>query len=218
MSSESEPLDLNQLSELADVTPRTVRYYIQQGLIPPPEGRGPATQYDQSHLDRLNLIRRLQRQHLPLAEIRRQMESLSDAAVAGLVSAPEGRGRKSSALDYVRDVLSGRAKEIAVPPPKLARMGSPLARPMPMMPMGALGDPEREDLAMAPPDAALAPGMPPPGDLAAPSRSGERSQWERVALAPDVELHVRRPLSREGNKMVERLLAAARDIFRRNEP
>ena len=48
-----------------------------------------------------------------------------------------------------------------------------------------------------------------PSSPVAPSRS----QWERVALAPDVELHVRRPLSREQNRRVERLLEEARRIF-----
>ena len=41
----------------------------------------------------------------------------------------------------------------------------------------------------------------------------QRSQWERFALAPDVELHIRRPVSREDNRKIERLLEAAREIF-----
>jgi hypothetical protein len=45
-----------------------------------------------------------------------------------------------------------------------------------------------------------------------PSTPG-RAQWERLALAPDVELHVRRPLTREINRRVEKLLALARQIF-----
>jgi hypothetical protein len=41
-----------------------------------------------------------------------------------------------------------------------------------------------------------------------------RSQWERFTLAPDIELHVRRPLSRHMNKQVEKLIDAARDIIK----
>jgi hypothetical protein len=41
-----------------------------------------------------------------------------------------------------------------------------------------------------------------------------RSQWDRIALTPDVELHVRRPLSRPDNKRVERLIAVARQILK----
>jgi len=40
-----------------------------------------------------------------------------------------------------------------------------------------------------------------------------RSTWERIDLDQDVELHVRRPLSRAQDKRVQRLLSAARDIF-----
>ena len=41
----------------------------------------------------------------------------------------------------------------------------------------------------------------------------ERSQWERIVLAPDVELHVRRPLSRTQNKQVDRLVTIARELL-----
>jgi hypothetical protein len=44
-----------------------------------------------------------------------------------------------------------------------------------------------------------------------------RSQWERLTLAPDVELHVRRPGTREENRRIERLLEAARGIFNEEE-
>jgi len=42
----------------------------------------------------------------------------------------------------------------------------------------------------------------------------DRSQWDRIVLTPDVELHVRRPLTREGNKKLERLLEEARRILK----
>ena len=41
---------------------------------------------------------------------------------------------------------------------------------------------------------------------------GERSQWERIAITTDIELHVRRPLTRTDNRLVERLLAFARQL------
>ncbi len=45
-----------------------------------------------------------------------------------------------------------------------------------------------------------------------------RSQWEHIALAPDIELHVRRPLSRIQNRRVERLLAIARALLEEDQP
>lgn len=42
----------------------------------------------------------------------------------------------------------------------------------------------------------------------------ERSQWERFAIDPDVEIHVRRPGSRASNRKVEKLIEFARSIFK----
>ena len=52
------------------------------------------------------------------------------------------------------------------------------------------------------------------GESTSPTTNAvERSQWERVVLAPDVELHVRRPLSRTQNKRVDRLVTIARELL-----
>ena len=40
-----------------------------------------------------------------------------------------------------------------------------------------------------------------------------KSTWERIRLSRDVELSIRRPLTREQNKRIDRLLEAARLIF-----
>ena len=149
-----DPLDLTELADRAGVSIRTIRYYIQQGLLPKPEARGPGAHYTEEHLDRLLLVKRLQREHLPLAEIRRVLESS-----AGELPAPR------TARDYIRSVI-----------------GEPAA-----------------PLFSAQADEPPAPTT--------------RSQWERVTLAPDIELHIRRPLPRVVNRQVERLIDIARDIF-----
>lgn len=169
-------LDLAELADAADVTPRTIRYYIQQGLLPAPGTRGPSTRYDAGHLDRIRLIKRLQREHLPLAEIRLRLSEMDDDAVRrALKSAPSDPPR-ASALDYVQKVLSAGSASFAAAP-------------------------DATRTSMKRPD----------------YRSPDRSQWERITLAPDVELHVRRPLTRESNKAVDRLLQLARRIFAENE-
>ena len=84
-----DPYGLADLARLADVTPRTVRYYVAQGLLPSPEAAGPATRYGEGHLARLRLIRRLQRDHLPLAEIRSRLERMGDDDVEAVLGAAE---------------------------------------------------------------------------------------------------------------------------------
>lgn len=195
---EPTTFDLNELADAAGVTTRTIRYYVAQGLLPSPATRGPGARYDRGHLDRLQLIKRLQRQHLPLAEIRRQLESLDDAGVReALRSTPEAP-KHSSALSYVRALLEKETPS----PPNLAelpsrRMARGLAEPAPNLF-------SKSEAMTVPPEKSAA---------SISAHKAKRSIWDRVTLSEDVELHVRRPLTREQNRQVEQLLEAARHIF-----
>lgn len=60
---------VDELARAAGTSVRTIRYYVQRGLLPPPEFRGKDTAYGHEHLVRLRAIRRLQQAYLPLDEI-----------------------------------------------------------------------------------------------------------------------------------------------------
>ncbi|WP_437783598.1 helix-turn-helix domain-containing protein [Sorangium sp. So ce1097] len=64
---------LDELAAAAGVAPRTVRYYVQRGLLPAPEFRGKDTSYGREHLARLRAIKVLQQAHLPLEEIQARL-------------------------------------------------------------------------------------------------------------------------------------------------
>ena len=177
-----EPVDLAELSDKTKVSPRTIRYYIQQGLLPAPDARGPGAHYGPEYVDRLNLIRRLQQEHLPLSEIRKRMEKLQPAEIRRIL-ASQLDSKSDSASDYVRRVLREGAAPYAMSSPSLS-VASPKL----------------------------------PSDRNAQPNKLQRSQWERFTLSRDVELQVRRPVSREENRRIERLLEAARDIFREENP
>ena len=68
---------LDELSTLANVTPRTVRYYIAEDLLPPPIIGGRNATYSQEHLDRLLAIGALKDMYLPLREIRHRLNTLT---------------------------------------------------------------------------------------------------------------------------------------------
>ena len=55
MGSEPESWDLDELCRRARVSQRTVRYYIQRGLLPSP-GVGRGSRYDESYLHRLRKL------------------------------------------------------------------------------------------------------------------------------------------------------------------
>ena len=67
--SDAPTYSITELAALAGVNPRTVRYYVQLGLIPPPPGRGLGGRYGQEHLDRLLRVRALQRQGVSLDQV-----------------------------------------------------------------------------------------------------------------------------------------------------
>ncbi len=200
---------LTELADLAGVTPRTVRYYLAQGLLPAVGQTGPGSKYGEGHLTRLRLIRRLQAEHLPLAEIRRRLEGLTEADIRSLVADEESAPPADSALDYLRTVLGGGATTTAPMLPAPAHsMAPPPGMPGLMRQMSARDAP--------PPLAAAAPASSTEADPAAPAL--ERSQWERIALSPDVELHIRRPLTRAHQKGVDRLVTIARELLEEDRP
>jgi DNA-binding transcriptional MerR regulator len=184
------------IADVAAVTEtpiRTIRYYIAQGLLPSAGKTGPAARYDGAFVARLRAIRRLQEAHLPLAVIQATLEGLDEAGVREIVERPE-QVPADSASDYVKRLLSGESapgvREQSVDYPDTLFMAAP------GMP-AAWPDLSEPTVEPAPPD---------------------RSHWERIVLAPGVELHVRRPNARASTKRVERLVEFAQQLFRKGAP
>jgi DNA-binding transcriptional MerR regulator len=69
MADEEPMYGPDELAERAGVSRRTVRYYVQRGLLPAPAGLGRGKHYSQAHLDKLLQIRELQGAGVPLEEV-----------------------------------------------------------------------------------------------------------------------------------------------------
>jgi len=219
-SPQVQEFSLGELAERAGVTPRTIRYYISNGLLPGPASRGPKATYGRGHLDRLRLIKRLQEQYLPLAEIRRAIEDLDDDGVRRSLQEQEEAtdASTSSALDYVQELMAHRR-------PGHSRR-TPSSERVPRQTTEAMVRPARTAASSSGPLVdAERPGSVPAdahtgtvaeegtGDEDAGGWVAEQSRWDRFALAPDVELHVRRPLSPKDRRAVRELIEDARRLF-----
>ena len=110
---------LAELVEITGVTQRTIRFYIAEGLLPPPEGAGPAAVYTAAHRDRLALINSLKERYLPLKEIRRRLATLTEDEVRAelqqiTVDPPTASSEISPVVgvgpDYLDDFLGGRPR------------------------------------------------------------------------------------------------------------
>lgn len=68
---------IDELADRAGVSRRTVRYYVQRGLLPAPTGVGRGKHYTEAHLARLVRVRELQEQGVALADIAARLDGLA---------------------------------------------------------------------------------------------------------------------------------------------
>lgn len=204
MTSPSQHMTLAELTEAADVSTRTVRYYIAEGLLPPPEGAGPSSVYTAGHLVRLRLIQRLKAAYWPLKEIRRRLAGLSDAeverALLDLDFAPEeAPSHADAAMAPARDylaVLEQRARYRTEPLPLREPLAAPPAISFPAAPHPA--SPLHDEVLS---EADLVP------DLAA------GSLWRRIPLGEDAELVISERAYTRHRERIDWLIRWARKVF-----
>jgi DNA-binding transcriptional MerR regulator len=135
MNEAAESMSISELAEAAGVTPRTIRFYVAEGLLPPPGGAGANREYTAEHLLRLRAIRRLKDAYLPLGEIRRRLASMSPDELRALVDQPEPPP-PANALEYLAGVMPSirprqAERSMAAPPAGAPPMApAPAAAPM----------------------------------------------------------------------------------------
>jgi len=186
MDEEKDQFLINELAGKARVSVRTIRYYIEQGLLPSPQMRGRYSLYDEDYLHRIKLIKLYQEAHLPLKEIGLQMETFSAEDVAKMLEKFELHDKQEqantlrsiretphSASDYIENVMymqnSLRSKEVHT------------ASPIPQSPT---------TISMI-----------------------NQTQWQRIEFAPGVELHYQEGLSQKLNEKVQQFIRNARKLF-----
>jgi DNA-binding transcriptional MerR regulator len=101
-------LSLDDLASLTGVTGRTVRFYIQQGLLDRPHGAKRGAFYGQRHLEQLLLIRRWTDAGLSLERIRE--------LVAGAPEDPPPRPARAGSVEVWSRVTLADGLEVHLEP------------------------------------------------------------------------------------------------------
>lgn len=99
------------LAALCDVSERTVRYYVAEGLLPPPAARGRGANFDGGHLTRLRLIRAMQLAGNDLDTIRdylRELEAELSGRPAGFEEALAVWAGRTERLEIERQLRASR--------------------------------------------------------------------------------------------------------------
>jgi len=100
---------LDELCTLVDLPKRTVRYYMQQGLVDRPEGMARGAKYFARHLEQLLAIRKWQDAGLSLERIR-------ELLVAPDVDAPPLRPRPPGSVEVWSHLVVTPGVELTVEP------------------------------------------------------------------------------------------------------
>ncbi len=204
----TEEYTLEDLEKISGMSIRTLRFYIQEGLLPGPDTRGKFARYSQTHLDTIRFIHRLKEVHMPLQKIRHLLETMSSEDIERIIqsqseqnltfSSPQlfnkeedreensEKPERSSALDYIRS-LENLQDDRKVNDSNNRYMPAPVPSLVPA-PLNEVY-------------------------LSRSLKNGET--WQRFKLIEGVELQVRKPMSREKEKVVEELIEITRQLFRK---
>ena len=175
---------ISELADAAGVAPRTVRFYTAEGLLPPPDARGRYALYSDEHLDRLRFILRSKEAYLPLGAIRDRLQELSRDEIHTLLGSAESR----PAAEVSRRLAAATDELLR------SKAGSAGGSRGPIAVSGSVALAERE---------------------ASESESwGRESEaWQRILLAPNIELQVRLPVSEITRERIERLVTESQRLF-----
>lgn len=178
---------IGELARKANVSVRTIRFYIAEGLLPAPQARGRFASYDEDALLRLHVIRHFKDAFLPLREIRKRLSDLSTPEVRALLSDLEqkpaaARTNFSTAVDYI-DQLTARREQ----PPRA--MAAREKQPETSFSRGT---------------ASLEPQ---------PRREFQPEQWRHYRIAPGVILLASDALGEANEKRLEELLQFSSRLF-----
>lgn len=198
-------LTLEDLAKLSKMSIRTLRYYIQEGLLPGPDTRGKFASYSREHLARIKMIKRLKDKYLPLQQIKQLLDNMSeddihqmmqyqDELYPGMnqarfeisqeVSSPE---TASNALDYIRALEQEHGLMQSVNEPKTSVIRSPNKEFFLNEKLGPYQSP--------------------------PSSRVRRESWRKIIFLDGLELHVSSAREKEFKAEIQQLIEFTRNLL-----
>ncbi len=107
----SDGYDIQDLVRASGIPRRTIHFYVQQGILPPPEGAGLAARYREEHLTRLRLIPIYRQRGMRLDDIRAQFNKMDANALQKVMQEVQGAAQAASRDAGHAVQLPGRGKK-----------------------------------------------------------------------------------------------------------
>ncbi len=218
---------LEDLSRKVAIHPRTIRSYIQQGLMRGPDAMGRHASYSDYHLKRLEVIKALKDDYaLSLSDIRRlltmaghdeeiQLSSLlsqylqTRASVSSRLHDVDAQEEPLSALDFIRARQTRASRKESLDMPKM------------FFSLKAPDEKQGQDIFEAPPalrdtvSSGLVKVLEQLRKLTSrqPKRKAKGEDWIHLQITPDLAFQIRGPLSPEQLAYFEQLADVVRHIL-----
>lgn len=199
---------INELSKMAQVTVRTIRFYTDEGVLDEPAGRDRFARYTLRHYLQLCAAKHLKERFLPLRVIRDQMASLNDQELERLAGpVPADVAQRFAESDSVDGMVRLQSAVL----PAVARS---------MLSTGDSQDSMNASISMMTEDLFRASdvnyGYSTPDSFLKKSDDALRRPvnsvgdvWHRIVISPSMELHVREDAMHEAGE-IRRILASLR--------
>lgn len=198
-------LTLEELAERSELSIRTIRYYIQEGLLWGPDTKGKFATYSQEHLERLGLIEALtKRTHLPLKEIRKLLDHAT-----------------SDQLEQIQEILADTSgKVVIIDTDQEAEEEQPAEagkEALEYLDSISWVTPSIKETPAVPQQDTVQDSLDLSGFKQWTNQNWSRTKeehWQRIILNEGVELHIRVPRDRKADSKTRELLIFARKLFR----
>lgn len=214
---DSKTLSLQELADLTGTEPRTIRSYVERGVIPGPETMGRGARYPREALDRLRVFQLLRDANpgLSVDQIRQLLQSLTPAVVSDIA---EGRQRisavidteqpfplrqKGDALEYLHSLKSSPTRT----PNEVHRQANAPRQHHAQSPGLSQDDDQLHVLEKAAKALANLAG------ISTATRSFHGKNWYRLRITPDIELSFRGELAPEQVAQLHRIAAALKSLL-----
>lgn len=200
----TDDLTLEDLVEKSGLSIRTLRYYMQEGLLPGPDTRGKYARYSQYHIDRIELIQRFKKINLPLQQIRHLLNNMTVDEINQLLTSQD---RLSPFLDFIK-----MNDEIRSPSPA---PGSSALEYIHNLEAGwkqiqAVSSPIRSQS----PTSILPSAIPPSNNFIKQSPiTSSQETWRRIIIDEGIELNVKEPKNADEEAKIDKLIAYTRKLF-----
>ena len=108
MSSSQSQFTLNELCVLADLPVRTLRYYVQSGLVDQPEGETRAARYGDRHLQQVLLIKKWTASGVSLERVKELLH--------GEESVVPAKSKKAGSIEICSHLCIADGLEVVIEP------------------------------------------------------------------------------------------------------